>query len=85
MKLVYSKSFSEATKYYLEKNENESKSLLNKMKALESYPPVQGTNLIGDNSEYEHAKSKLNEIIDQNPHVKIVSVLKKLFKVILKN
>lgn len=73
MELVFRKGFSNATEYYLEKSEREAKSLLNRMKALEAYPPVQGTNLIADRSEYEHAEAKLTELKDQNSNIKIVS------------
>lgn len=85
MKLIFKNDFSEATKYYLEKNEHETKTLLSKMKALESYPPING-NLIANSREYMHAEKKLNELRNQKQNLRIVCfiIIKNIY-IYLKN
>ena len=44
------------------KNDKEGKSLMNRMKALEAFPPNNNENLAGDVSEYAHADEKVSAI-----------------------
>lgn len=60
MKLVYKKPFADFFNEYVQDFEH--KSLLGRMKALESFPPDRGGKLMGAEEEYEHAKSCVDRL-----------------------
>uniref|UniRef100_A0A915EQY8 mRNA cap guanine-N(7) methyltransferase n=1 Tax=Ditylenchus dipsaci TaxID=166011 RepID=A0A915EQY8_9BILA len=62
MELVYHHSFPDAVKYYLENNPREARPLMNRMRALEVYPPFPSNPLVGNETEYEHASEKMKEL-----------------------
>lgn len=72
MELVYSHSFPDAANYYMAKNDKEGKSLMNRMKALETYPPNNKESLAGDISEYNHAVEKFQQLNFADKNAKLV-------------
>lgn len=62
MELVYHYSFPNAVKYYLENNPREARPLMNRMRALEIFPPFPNNPLVADKSEYDHADEKMKEL-----------------------
>lgn len=72
MELVYSNNFPEAAKYYMEKNDKEGKSLMGRMKALETFPQTE-KDLAGNITEYKHAVEKYRELNFADKTMRIVN------------
>lgn len=87
MELVYSYSFPEAATFYMTKNDKEGKTLMNRMKALEAFPPNNNESLAGDFSEYAHADQKYRQLNFADKKTKLVrgKLILKHHKTIIKH
>uniref|UniRef100_A0A183D2Z7 mRNA cap 0 methyltransferase domain-containing protein n=1 Tax=Gongylonema pulchrum TaxID=637853 RepID=A0A183D2Z7_9BILA len=65
MELVYKKRFPDAFDYYL--GERNGQGLLQRMQALETYPPVDGAKLMGSPDSYEIPEKKRAKILVGRP------------------
>lgn len=67
MDLVYAKSFPEAFDYFMKNSGG--RGLLERMKALETFPPSEGISTVGGPDEYLTAKARLEELSNEGSDV----------------
>lgn len=55
---------------------------MNRMRALEAFPPLPNTNLVADISEYSHAAEKLRDLGVASPNEKMGTLSKSEWEVV---